>query len=652
MNEAIFLFARGLHQGGGLILLGSLGFVIFCLPRERGLTVQHRRALGFALAAGVIALFAGVLVFVAQIATLPQTGLPLEQNVSRLLFESRFGKVWMLREALLLAACLLLAATLLARASGTAPAMITLALAGVALAAAPFSGHSATAEPLWPALGAHTTHLLAAGLWFGALPFMCALALQAARGDSLMRALAISSFARFSKLALPLMALIVASGIWLAIVHVQTYPALFGTAYGWTLLAKILLLSGVLASAAQLRWKLLPRLSADAALGKNLARWMLCECLIAVAVVLLATQIARTIPAAHDAINWRLPFRFSMDANLDTQWIPIALSCAGVAAIGLALAAWHFLRRRKLSGVVALGGTLFVCGGVGALTSISIEAYPDTYRRPSVPYQTISVAAGAQLFQTHCTDCHGTSGHGDGPSASAVIPAANLTEPHTALHTAGDMFWWLTHGKNSMPGFAAVLSEDERWDLINFLRTLSAGYQARILGERPVPLKPWLGAIDFSYTDQHGNSAALKDYRQHGVVLLVFFSSPGSDTRMRELAQHTARLEAAGAKIIALSVDGKGGEKAAVPYAIVAEGGEETVRAYGLLRRTLADADPQDQAPVPAHMELLVDRFGYARARWLPRESEAWRDIERLSALIMALAAEPEIKPPPDDHVH
>ncbi len=652
MNEAIFLIARGLHQGGGLILTGSLGFLIFCAPRARTSPALWRRVLVFALASGAIALLSGVLVFAAQIATLPQTGLPLDATISRLLFESRFGAVWMLREALLLAACVLLAVMLVARAQSALPVIVVLALAGVALAALPWSGHSATAVPLWPAVAAHIAHLLAAGFWLGALPVMSALALLAARGDDDARRLALASFARFSNLALPLMLLIVASGVWLGVVHIQTFPALFGTAYGWTLLIKILLLAGVLLLAAQLRWKLLPRFAGDATLAKQLARWILVEWLIALIIVLLAAQIARTIPAAHDAIDWLLPFRFSIDANRDTQWIPIALACAVAAALGLVFALWRFLLQRRMSAAVVLGGMLFVCAASAALAAISVEAYPDTYRRPSVLYQTISVTAGAQLFQRHCTDCHGSSGHGDGPAASAMIPAANLTEPHTALHTAGDMFWWLTFGKNTMPGFATVLSGDDRWDLINFLRTLSAGYQARILGERPVPLKPWLGAIDFNYTDQHGVSAALKDYRQQSVVLLVFFTAPMSDARMRQLTDNNARLNEAGARIIAIPVDGKYAARLPAPYGVALEGGAETVSAYSLLRRTLTDADPQDRAPVPAHMELLVDRFGYVRARWSPGEGDAWRDIDRLSAHIKMLAAEPEVRPPPDDHVH
>jgi hypothetical protein len=48
-------------------------------------------------------------------------------------------------------------------------------------------------------------------------------------------------------------------------------------------------------------------------------------------------------------------------------------------------------------------------------------------------------------------------------------------------------------------------------------------------------------------------------------------------------------------------------------------------------------------------MEFLVDRFGYVRARGFLAEANsgpAW------AAQIEALAVEPRVRPPPDDHVH
>jgi putative copper resistance protein D len=52
-------------------------------------------------------------------------------------------------------------------------------------------------------------------------------------------------------------------------------------------------------------------------------------------------------------------------------------------------------------------------------------------------------------------------------------------------------------------------------------------------------------------------------------------------------------------------------------------------------------------------MELLVDRFGYLRGRWMPQQDSAgWSDGEFLSAQLQQLQREPQILPPAEDHVH
>jgi len=90
----------------------------------------------------------------------------------------------------------------------------------------------------------------------------------------------------------------------------------------------------------------------------------------------------------------------------------------------------------------------------------------------------------------------------------------------------------------------------------------------------------------------------------------------------------------------------------ALPFAVVADGAGETARTYSLLRRTLANPDARDTAPAPPHMEMLVDRFGYIRARWVALEGEGWQRPDMLLGQLNALAREPQILPPPDDHVH
>jgi putative copper resistance protein D len=646
MSDAVGPFLRALHAGGGLLLFGTLTLLALVAEPAEDWSRRWRRIA--ALTAGAtLMLSAGMLAL--QVLSVPPAG-TLTQTVSRLLLESRFGHVWLVREALL--ATLLFALLFTANPRSALALCLPPLLAGANLAIAPLAAHAAAVEPAWPALAANALHLLAVGAWWGALPALASRVLTVS-GDA--PATAAATLARFSAAALPMMLTIVGSGIVLALIEVERWAALFGTVYGYLLLAKVALLCAVLWLAARLRWQLLPalRASADAAPASIVGRWIAAECAVAALIVALAAQLGQTVPAAHDAVHWWLPFRFSVDATWSSKWVPeqVAAGCVlSVAGVGLLVVSFPGRLRRWWTWPI--GASTAIAGSALALHALAVDAYPDTYRRPTVPYQTISVAQGAALFAEHCTECHGRSARGDGPLARALpVRPADLTEPHTALHTAGDLFWWLTHGKppGIMPGFGERIDEDGRWDLINFLRTLSLGYQARILTDRVVPRRPWLPAIDFNYTTRDGAAGTLKDFRERSAVVLVFFTLPGSAARLASLAQATAALRAAGAELLAVPIaGGDAGDR----LAVIEDGALETARGYALLRRTLARPDSGDEEPVPSHMEFLVDRYGYIRARWLPREGAGWDDLARLTEQVAALAREPRIRASPDEHVH
>ena len=125
------------------------------------------------------------------------------------------------------------------------------------------------------------------------------------------------------------------------------------------------------------------------------------------------------------------------------------------------------------------------------LPPLAIDAYPETYRKTPVPFDTISIANGSALFAENCVACHGLQGKGDGVMAKSFAkpPVDMLTEPHTAKHTAGDFFHWLTFGipDTGMPVFGDKLSEEDRWDVVNYLHAMSRGYQARLMSPKVVP---------------------------------------------------------------------------------------------------------------------------------------------------------------------
>src|SRR5439155_16186005 len=123
--------------------------------------------------------------------------------------------------------------------------------------------------------------------------------------------------------------------------------------------------------------------------------------------------------------------------------------------------------------LIALG---LVLGGAAAANPVSDKkwAAPATAvaKKNPVAASQSSSAAGQKIYTKHCASCHGSSGNGDGSAAADLgINPAKLSE--SASQSDGALFWKITTGKKPMPGFGAKLSETDRWNLINYLRTLS-----------------------------------------------------------------------------------------------------------------------------------------------------------------------------------
>ena len=86
-----------------------------------------------------------------------------------------------------------------------------------------------------------------------------------------------------------------------------------------------------------------------------------------------------------------------------------------------------------------------------------------------------SIAAGKATFQGQCLACHGSMGKGNGPAAIALErPPSDLSMPMMWKHSDGALFWKITEGRRPMPSFEKLLTADERWQVVNYIRTLAA----------------------------------------------------------------------------------------------------------------------------------------------------------------------------------
>lgn len=105
--------------------------------------------------------------------------------------------------------------------------------------------------------------------------------------------------------------------------------------------------------------------------------------------------------------------------------------------------------------------------GPAYLSAVGAPANP-------VPADAASLARGNELYHVICITCHGETGKGDGPIASYFqFKPANLTSLAVKSLSDGGIFLVISNGvQGRMPPLNENLIVRERWDVVNYVRTL------------------------------------------------------------------------------------------------------------------------------------------------------------------------------------
>lgn len=97
----------------------------------------------------------------------------------------------------------------------------------------------------------------------------------------------------------------------------------------------------------------------------------------------------------------------------------------------------------------------------------------DAIKNPFINNAALT-ASGKQTYITFCTSCHGDKGKGNGVAASALdTRPADHSAPGVQLQSDGALFWKITNGKSPMPSYKILLTDEQRWACINYIRTLA-----------------------------------------------------------------------------------------------------------------------------------------------------------------------------------
>lgn len=97
-----------------------------------------------------------------------------------------------------------------------------------------------------------------------------------------------------------------------------------------------------------------------------------------------------------------------------------------------------------------------------------------------VTFSEQSVNAGKGVYMINCKSCHGDPTKNNVLAALVPKPTDLGIQAFLDKNSDGSIFYKITEGKATMPQFGSILSEDDRWNIVNYIRSFDANFEAPV----------------------------------------------------------------------------------------------------------------------------------------------------------------------------
>ena len=162
----------------------------------------------------------------------------------------------------------------------------------------------------------------------------------------------------------------------------------------------------------------------------------------------------------------------------------------------------HIQERRTAAIVLAAAAILSGCSSKPANDTASLTPpFLETPVAPRPASSAATVAKGKQVYDANCVQCHGAEGKGDGYGAPFLVPSPRdftsgqfkfRTTASGQLPTDDDLFRTISRGANGtgMPPWKYLLSDEDRWALVDYVKSFDQRFAAAAAKPMPLPDAP------------------------------------------------------------------------------------------------------------------------------------------------------------------